>query len=73
MGQQFHKGQRVEWRWGAAVSKGRVVEIYKQPVRRTLEGHEIVRLADEENPAYLIEQEDESRIMKSQSELLKAG
>ncbi|WP_026379601.1 hypervirulence associated TUDOR domain-containing protein [Afifella pfennigii] len=71
MGQRFFKGQRVEWRWGEGRSKGRVIEIYTAPVKRSIEGHAITRPADEENPAYLIEQDDESRVLKSQNELLR--
>ncbi|SCZ32567.1 DUF2945 domain-containing protein [Afifella marina] len=69
MAQTYRKGESVEWRFGGWTSRGRIVEVFTRPVARSLEGHEIVRNADAENPAYLIEQDDESRVMKSHCEL----
>ncbi|MGB5643454.1 MAG: DUF2945 domain-containing protein, partial [Gammaproteobacteria bacterium] len=36
---------------------------------KTLKGSEIVRNADADNPAYLIEQDDGDQVLKSDSEL----
>jgi hypothetical protein len=41
-------------------------------VQRTLKGSTITRDGDEENPAYLIEQDDGDQVLKSHSELHKA-
>lgn len=72
MTEKYRKDTPVRWRWGAYEAKGRVMEAFTSRVTRTIEGAEIVRNADEDNPAYLIEQEDGGRVLKSHSELKKA-
>ena len=68
---KFRKGQHVEWNWGNGTAKGKVTEHFTQKVTRTIDGTEITRNADDDNPAYLIEQDDGGRVLKSQSELSK--
>ena len=40
-------------------------------VTRTIKGNEVTRNATDDDPAYLIEQEDGDRVLKSGSELTK--
>ena len=40
-------------------------------MEKTIAGTEVVRDADEDNPAYLVEQDDGDRVLKSESELRK--
>ncbi len=68
---KFQKGQSVEWNWGNGSARGKVADHFKQKVTRTIEGTEVTRNADEDNPAYLIEQEDGGCVLKSESELSK--
>ena len=70
---RYKTGQSVQWSWGQGKGRGRVAEVFTERVTRTLEGAEVTRNADEENPAYLIEQEDGARVLKSHSELESAG
>jgi hypothetical protein len=65
----YNKGDSVEWSWGPSTAKGEVVETYTERVTKTLKGSEITRNADEDNPAYLIQQEDGDEVLKSHSEL----
>lgn len=46
-------------------------ESYTEEVSKTIKGNEVTRKASGENPAYLIEQEDGDRVLKSHSELRK--
>jgi hypothetical protein len=46
-----------------------VVEIYTEKVTLTIKGTEITRNADEDNPAYKIEQDNGNHVLKSESEL----
>jgi len=48
-----------------------VSESFTKKVTRQIEGKEITRDADDENPAYLVEQDDGSRALKSHSELTR--
>ena len=65
----FHKGARVEWNWTKGGGTGKVVEQFTKPVTRTIKGVEVTRKATKEEPAYMIEQDDGGRVLKSASEL----
>ena len=69
---KFQKGQKVKWSWGEGEAKGVIQKSYKKKVSRTIKGTEVVRDATEENPAYLIEQDDGDEVLKSESEIEKA-
>ena len=68
---KYSKGDTVEWNWGNGTGSGKVAETFTERVTRTIDGSEITRNADDDNPAYLIEQEDGGRVLKSESELSK--
>ena len=69
---KYQVGQDVEWDWGNGTGTGTVKRIYTDRVEKTIAGTEIVRDADEDNPAYLVEQDDGDQVLKSESELRKA-
>ncbi len=66
------KGSKVTWKWGANTASGKIVERFTQPVSRTIKGSEIKRDASAKEPAYLIEQDDGDKVLKSRSELSAA-
>ena len=68
----YNKGDKVEWNWGNGTGTGEVQESFTEKVSRTIDGNEVTRDADDDNPAYLIEQDDGDRVLKSESELSKA-
>ncbi len=68
----FTKGDTVSWSWGSGTATGTVAEAFTDKVTRTIKGSEITRDASAEDPAYLIEQEDGDRVLKSASELKKS-
>lgn len=70
---QFRKGSKVEWAWGKGKGEGKIVETFTDAVERTIKGEHIKRNASVEEPAYLIEQEDGGRVLKSRSELKSAS
>lgn len=72
MGQKYRVNQHVEWNYGNGTAKGQVKESYKEKVTKTLKGHEVTRNASEDEPAYLVEQEDGDQVLKSESELSDA-
>ena len=69
MSYDIHIGDQVEWKWGSGTGTGEVVERFTDKVTRTIDGSEITRDASEDEPAYLIEQDDGDRVLKSSSEL----
>jgi len=65
----FEKGSRVRWNWGNGTGEGEVRKCFTEHVTRTLKGSEVTRNADDDNPAYLIVQDDGDEVLKSHSEL----
>ena len=68
----YDEGDRVEWNWGGGTGTGKVTKKYTQKITKKIKGSEITRDASEDEPAYLIEQEDGDEVLKSGSELSKA-
>ena len=67
---RYDQGDTVQWNWGDGTATGTVQESFTERVERTLDGTTVTRDAD--NPAYLIEQDDGARVLKSESELRKS-
>ena len=72
MADKYNVGTKVKWNWGNGTGTGKVEKSYTEKVTRTIDGNEVTRDADEDNPAYYIEQEDGGAVLKSHSELEKA-
>ncbi|WP_112944915.1 MULTISPECIES: DUF2945 domain-containing protein [unclassified Rhizobium] len=71
--QKYRIGTGVEWKWGKGTGTGKIKESFTDDVERTIEGAVIKRKASSEEPAYLIEQENGGKVLKSHSELKKSG
>ena len=66
---KYRIGEWVEWNWGSGTAKGKVQERFTDKITRTIKGTDVTRDASDDNPAYMIEQEDGDRVLKSASEL----
>lgn len=73
MANAYQTNTKVEWDWGDGTATGYVRELFREDVTRTIKGNEVTRKASDEDPAYLIEQEDGDRVLKLHSELRKAS
>ncbi|MAQ13882.1 MAG: hypothetical protein CMN30_03695 [Sandaracinus sp.] len=69
----YPHGTRVQWKWGSGTGTGKIAKKFTEKVSRTIDGSEVTRDATEDDPAYLIEQEDGGRVLKSGSEIQKAA
>ncbi|HEY8576082.1 MAG TPA: DUF2945 domain-containing protein [Devosia sp.] len=69
MTRSIRKGSKVSWKWGANTAHGKIVERFTSKVTRTIKGTEVTREASQKEPAYLIEQADGDKVLKSRSEL----
>lgn len=69
MSNSYKTGAKVRWHWGSGSATGTVTERFERRVQRTIKGNKIVRNGSDDNPAYLIEQDDGDRVLKSGSEL----
>mgnify|MGYP005984241867 FL=1 len=65
----FQSDQYVQWDWGNGTAKGQIKERFEREVTRTLQGSEITRKGSEDNPAYLIKQDDGDEVLKLGSEI----
>lgn len=65
----LRKGSNVSWTWGEHQAHGKIVDRFTARVTRTLQGTKVVREASKDEPAYLIEQPDGAKVIKSASEL----
>ncbi len=73
MSKAFHTNTRVEWNWGNGTGEGHVREVFREKVTRTIKGAEVTRNASDDEPAYLVEQADGDRVLKSHSELRRVS
>ncbi|MEM6941103.1 MAG: DUF2945 domain-containing protein [Pseudomonadota bacterium] len=65
----MQKGQKVEWKWGNGTGTGKIKNCYTKKVTLTIKGNEVTRNSSDDEPAYLIEQDDGDEVLKSISEL----
>ncbi len=65
----FRTRQHVEWNWGSGTACGQIAGRFERRISRTIEGSEILRNGSEDDPAYLIEQDDGGKVLKLGSEL----
>lgn len=68
----IREGTEVSWNWGTGRATGKVTEVHRDTVSRTIDGNEITRHGSADNPAYVIEQEDGSTVLKLNSEVERA-
>ena len=67
--QQIRTGSPVSWDWCSGTAEGKVQEIYRKKITKKIKGSEVTRNGTEDNPAYLIEQEDGTEVLKLRNEL----
>ena len=65
----IRKGSSVSWKWGRSSASGTVAEIHREKVTRTTEGEQVTRNGSDDDPAYVIEQEDGTTVLKLRSVL----
>ena len=65
----IRKGSTVSWKWGSSTAEGTVAEVHHDKVTRQSKGESITRNGSDDDPAYVIEQEDGTTVLKLRSEL----
>ena len=73
MSESFRVGDKVKWKWGDGYGEGEISERFTDKVTRTIDGTEVTRVATDDEPAYMIKQDDGARVLKSHSEIQKSG
>lgn len=67
----IREGTKVNWNWAQGEATGTVEEVFHSDVTRTIDGNEVTREASDDTPAYLIEQSDGQKVLKSASEVTR--
>ncbi len=62
---------KVKWSWGNGEGKGKIREVHHETFSKKIKSSEVTRNGTDENPAYLIEQEDGDEVIKLHSEVEK--
>ncbi|MBY6200194.1 DUF2945 domain-containing protein [Maritalea mobilis] len=70
---RFSVGDRVKWNWGNGEGTGEIVERFDSDVTHQIKGTEVSRNASKDEPAFMIEQDDGARVLKSCTELEHAN
>ncbi|MGA0560564.1 DUF2945 domain-containing protein [Larkinella sp. VNQ87] len=65
------KGDAVRWKYASGHAEGKVVEVHKKEIEKTIKGSKIKRNGSDENPALVIEQDDKQVVLKLESEVEK--
>ncbi|MEO5654162.1 MAG: DUF2945 domain-containing protein [Marmoricola sp.] len=65
----IREGTEVAWKWGSSTATGKVTEIHRSKVTRTSKSSDIPRNGSDDDPAYVIEQEDGTTVLKLRSEV----
>lgn len=72
MSDRYKIGQTVQWKWGDGFGEGEIAERFSDKVTRTIDGTDVTRDASDDEPAYLITQQNGDRVLKSHSEIQDA-
>ena len=72
MAKHYSEGDKVKWNWGNGTGTGKGTKKYTQKSTKKINGSEVTRKASDDDPAYLVEQEDGDEVLKSGSELSRA-
>lgn len=72
MTKNYNVGDDVEWDWGSGTAKGKITDRFTDKVTKTIKGNEVTRNASEDEPAFMIEQEDGDEVLKSVTEIRRA-
>jgi hypothetical protein len=72
VGQKFQVNQIVKWNYGTGTATGKIKESFQEKITKTIKGSDVTRNASDDEPAYLVEQDDGDQVLKSESELSDA-
>ncbi|GGB87716.1 hypothetical protein N798_07105 [Knoellia flava TL1] len=68
----IRSGSKVKWKWGSSWAEGTVSEVHHDSVTRTTQGEEVTRNGSDDDPAYVIRQDDDTVVLKLASEVQRA-
>ncbi|TDN36077.1 DUF2945 domain-containing protein [Hymenobacter sp. UV11] len=69
----MRKGTQVNWKYGTGTATGKIESVHKESITRKLKGSDITRNGTEDNPAFVIVQDNGDRVLKLKSEVKPIG
>lgn len=66
---EYQTGAEVRWKWGEGYGRGRVKSKFTEKTTRKIDGTEVTRDGNEDDPAYYIEVDGANNVLKLGSEL----
>lgn len=72
MKESYPTNTEVEWDWGQGTASAKVRRVYREKVTKTLSGSEVSRDGSDDDPAYLLEQDNGTEVLKLHSEIRRA-
>ena len=67
----YQTNTKIQWDWGDGTAEGYIREVFREEVTKTIKGTKVTRNGSDNDPAYLIEQEDGDKVLKLHSEIRK--
>ena len=61
----------MRWKYASGHAEGKVVEVHKEEVEKTIKGSKVKRNGSIDDPALVIEQDDNDIVLKLESEVEK--
>jgi len=68
----YKEDDKVSWSWGSGRASGTIQSVFTEKTTRKIDGTEVTRNGDKDNPAYYIRVEDGNNVLKLHSEVDKA-
>ncbi|WP_418317146.1 DUF2945 domain-containing protein [Piscinibacter sakaiensis] len=72
MADAYPTNTKVQWDWGGGTGEGYVRGVFREKVSEVLKGSKVTRNGSDQDPAYLIEQDDGDKVLKLHSELRRS-
>lgn len=73
MNDAYQTNTKVQWDWGDGTAEGYIREIFREKITKIIKGTKVTRNGSDDDPAYLIEQQDGDKVLKLHSEIRKSS
>jgi hypothetical protein len=73
MNEAYQKNTKVQWDWGDGTAEGYIREVFREKITKKIKGTKVTRNGNDDDPAYLIEQQDGDKVLKLHSEIRKSS
>ncbi|MBA3967950.1 MAG: DUF2945 domain-containing protein [Nitrospirales bacterium] len=73
MNEAYQTNTKVQWDWGDGTAEGYIREVFREKITKKIKGTKVTRNGSDDDPAYLIEQQDGDKVLKLHSEIRKSS